>query len=263
MKQELRLFFTALQFYTRLPVPAWVGYNPDDMNKATRYLPLIGWIVGLSSGIFLLLGSYLTDISTGIILSMISSILLTGSFHEDGFADACDGFGGGWTKEKILEIMKDSRLGTYAVVGLILLLGLKFSLIKAIIPYIQNQPFLVLLTLISAHALSRFMAVTMIFTHTYVRFTEDSKSKPVAEVGSKNTLFIAAIFALIPLLLLCFLLNQPVFVLVIPLLYLIKILLARYFTKWIGGYTGDCLGATQQVCEIGFYFITAILWKFI
>lgn len=263
MKQELRLFFTALQFYTRLPAPAWVGYNPDHMNKATRYLPLIGWIIGAFSGISLILGAYLTDLSTGIILSMISSILLTGAFHEDGFADACDGFGGGWTKEKILEIMKDSRVGTYAVVGLILLLGLKFSLMKALIPFKQNQPFLVFLTLISAHALSRFMAVTMIFTHHYVRFTDDSKSKPVAEIGSKNTLFIAAIFALIPLLTLSFLLNQPLLLLVVPLLYLIKIMLARYFTKWIGGYTGDCLGATQQVCEIGFYFFTAVLWKFI
>ncbi len=209
MKQELRLFFTALQFYTRLPAPAWVGYNPDDMNKATRYLPLIGWIVGLISGLILLLGVYLINLSIGIILSMISSILLTGAFHEDGFADACDGFGGGWTKEKILEIMKDSRVGTYAVVGLILLLGLKFSLLNASIPFIQNQPALVFLTLISAHGLSRFMAVTVIFTHHYVRFTNDSKSKPVAEVGSKNTLFIAGVFALIPLFCLCFLLNQP------------------------------------------------------
>ena len=263
MKQELRLFFTALQFYTRLPIPAWIGYSPEDMNKSTRYLPLIGWIVGFISCVFLLLGSFLIDLSTGIILSMISSILLTGAFHEDGFADACDGFGGGWTKEKILEIMKDSRVGTYAVVGLILLLGLKFSLLKALIPFIQNQPVLVLLTLISAHALSRLMAATMIFTNDYVRFTNDSKSKPVAEVGSKNTLLIAAIFAFIPLLTLCFLLNQPVLLLVVPFLYLIKIMLARYFTKWIGGYTGDCLGTTQQVCEIGFYIFTAILWKFI
>jgi len=263
MKQELRLFFMALQFYTRLPIPAWVGYTPDDMNKATRYLPLIGWIVGFISGIFLLLGIYLIDLPAGVILSMISSIVLTGAFHEDGFADTCDGFGGGWTKERILEIMKDSRVGTYAVVGLILLLGLKFSLLNTLARFIQDQSFLVLLTLISAHALSRFMAVTMIFTHSYVRFTNDSKSKPVAEVGSKNTLSIAAILTLIPLFVLCFLLNQPILFCVVPFLYLIKIMLARYFTKWINGYTGDCLGATQQICEIGFYIFTAVLWKFI
>lgn len=263
MKQELRLFFTALQFYTRLPAPAWVGYNPEDMNKATRYLPLIGCIAGLISGSFLLLGNYLIDLPTGIMLSMISSILLTGAFHEDGFADACDGFGGGWTKEKILEIMKDSRVGTYAVVGLTLLLGLKFTLLHNLTKQAQNQPVVIILILISAHALSRFMAVTLIFTHSYVRFTDDSKSKPVAEAGSRVTLCIGALLALIPLLLLCFLINQPALLLILPFLYLIKIMLARYFTKWIGGYTGDCLGATQQVCEIGFYIFTAVLWKFI
>ena len=263
MKQELRLFFTALQFYTRLHAPAWVGYNPDDMNKATRYLPLIGWIVGIIAGIFLLLSAYFIDISTGIILSMIASILLTGAFHEDGFADSCDGFGGGWTKEKILEIMKDSRVGTYAVVGLILLFGLKFSLLHALMNYIQNQPFVLVLTLISAHTLSRFMAVTMIFTHPYVRFTNDSKSKPVAETGSRITLVIAAVLALIPLLALSFFVGEPGLLMVFPVLYLIKIMLGRYFTRWIGGYTGDCLGTIQQVCEIGFYMFTAILWKFI
>jgi adenosylcobinamide-GDP ribazoletransferase len=263
MKQELRLFFTALQFYTRLPAPAWVEYNPDDMNKATRYLPLIGWIAGSISSVFLLLGMYCISISTGVILSMISTILLTGAFHEDGFADACDGFGGGWTKEKILEIMKDSRVGTYAVVGLILLLGLKFSLLNVMTEIIQNQLLALVLILINAHTLSRFMAVTMIFSHQYVRLTNDSKAKPVAEVGSKNTLWIAAVFAFIPLSSLIFLLNQPWLLLSLPLLYVIKMLLARYFTKWIGGYTGDCLGATQQVCEIGFYLFTAILWKFI
>jgi adenosylcobinamide-GDP ribazoletransferase len=263
MKQELRLFFTALQFYTRLPVPAWVGYNPDHMNKATRYLPLVGWLVGLVSGGFLLLGAYCINIPTGVMLSMIASILLTGCFHEDGFADACDGFGGGWTKEKINEIMKDSRVGTYAVVGLILLLGLKFSLLANLTEIIQNQPLAILLVLISAHALSRFMAVSMIFTHRYVRFTDDSKAKPVAEVGSKNTLVMAAIFALIPFIGLLCLLHQPWLLLSLPLLYLIKMLLGNYFTKWIGGYTGDCLGTTQQVCEVGFYLFTAIVWKFI
>jgi len=263
MKQELRLFFTALQFYTRLPVPSWVGYNPDDMNKATRYLPFIGWLVGLAAGIFWWLGFYFIDNATGVILSMIASILLTGAFHEDGFADACDGFGGGWTKEKILEIMKDSRVGTYAVVGLILLLGLKFSLLNTISKNSTAQPLVFILTLISAHALSRFMAVTMIFTHQYVRFTNDSKSKPVAEAGSKSTLFIAGIFALVPTLGMAYLLQQPLLLIAFPVLYLIKILLANYFTKWIGGYTGDCLGTIQQICEIGFYLFTAVLWKFI
>jgi len=263
IKKELRIFFTALMFYTRIPCPKWVDHSASYLNQSTRYFPLIGWIVGLLCvAVYYGAGClFPTDIS--VIISMITGIFVTGAFHEDGFADACDGFGGGWTKEKILEIMKDSRVGTYAVVGLILLLGLKFCLLKALVPFIQNLPVLVFLTLTSAHALSRFMAVTMIFTHNYVRFTNDSKSKPVAEVGSKSTLLIATLLALLPLFALSFFLNQLILLLIVPFLYLIKIILARYFTKWIGGYTGDCLGATQQVCEIGFYIFTAVLWKFI
>src|SRR5215213_7826698 len=113
MKHELRLLFTALQFYTRLPVPRWVGYSETALNQATRYFPLIGWLVGLLAGATWLIGTYLVDAPTGLLLSMMASVLLTGAFHEDGFADVCDGFGGGWTKEKILLIMKDSRLGAY------------------------------------------------------------------------------------------------------------------------------------------------------
>lgn len=263
MKHELRLFFTALQFYTRLPVPQWVGYSETALNQATRYFPLIGWLVGLLAGAMWLIGTYLVDAPTGLLLSMIASVLLTGSFHEDGFADVCDGFGGGWTKEKILEIMKDSRIGTYGMVGLLLLLGLKFCLLINVAPYLLNQPLVLFLFLISGHSLSRFMAATFIFTHAYARDSGDSKAKPVAQAGNITTLLIAGFIAIIPLLGLAFVLKTPILSVVVLPMYGLKVYLGWYFTKWIGGYTGDCLGATQQVCEVGFYLFVAILWKFI
>lgn len=261
MKHELRLFLTAIQFYTRLPVPGWVGYSDAALNQATRYLPLVGWIVGLIAAGSWLIGGYLIDAYTGLILSMIASVLTTGAFHEDGFADVCDGFGGGWTKTRILEIMKDSRIGTYGVVGLILLLGLKFTLLLHLAPSFQNRPVQLVVFLTTAHALSRFMAATFLFTHPYVRDT-DSKAKPVAQAGSVRTLVTAGLIALLPLLMLAWLTDRPVLLLIPLPLYGIKGYLGRYFTKWIGGYTGDCLGATQQVCEIGIYILTVLLWKF-
>ena len=262
MKYEIRLFFTALQFYTRLPVPEWVGYSETALNQATRYLPLIGWLVGLLAGIVWLLGTYLVDAPTGLVLSMIASVLITGAFHEDGFADMCDGFGGGWTREKILEIMKDSRVGTYGMVGLLLLLGLKFCLLWHM-GHLLQQPFTLLLFLISAHSLSRFMAASFIFTHPYARVSADSKSKPVAQAGSATTLGIAGLLAFIPLVSLALVVGNLLLVLIALPIYGLKMYLGRYFTKWIGGYTGDCLGATQQICEVGFYLFVAILWKFI
>ncbi len=260
MKHELRLFFVALQFYTRLPVPAWVGYSESSLNQATRYLPLIGWLVGAVTGLVWLAGTYLINADTGLLLGMTASVLLTGAFHEDGFADVCDGFGGGWTKERILTIMKDSRVGTYGVVGLILLLGLKFSLLRHVGVLLSGQPLLLLAYLMSAHALSRFMAVTVIRTHTYVRETDDSKAKPVAQTIGWGVLLVAGSWAGLPLLATGWLTRQPSLLVLVPLLYGVKMLLTRYFTRWIGGYTGDCLGATQQVCEVSFYLLSAVLW---
>ena len=122
MKQELRIFFTAIMFYTRIPCPIWVDHSQEYLNKATRYFPLIGWIVGAVNVLIIYVCSFIFPTSICVIMALVASVLITGAFHEDGYADLCDGFGGGWTKPQILEIMKDSRVGTYAVVGLILLI---------------------------------------------------------------------------------------------------------------------------------------------
>ena len=127
MKKELHIFFTALLFYTRIPCPKNIDHNPDYLNKASRYFPLVGWIVGGISFSVYYLSSFLFPSQIAIVLSIIAGILVTGAFHEDGFADVCDGFGGGWTKEKILLIMKDSSIGAYGAIGLVLLFLLKFQ----------------------------------------------------------------------------------------------------------------------------------------
>ncbi|SDF74820.1 cobalamin-5'-phosphate synthase [Dyadobacter soli] len=258
IRHQFDLFFTALQFYTRLPAPKWVVYKPENLSLATSYLPFVGWIVGLVAGSTYLTADYLTNPSIAVLCSMIISILLTGAFHEDGFADVCDGFGGGWTKEKILEIMKDSRVGTYASVGLILILALKFSLLQAI----AGWEYSMVAVLVAGHSLSRLMPVFVIYMLPYSRDT-DSKAKPVAEKPPFWVLVMAIIFGVLPLFGLAMILEQPVALASILILGLIALLLARYFKKWIGGYTGDCLGAIQQVCEVAFYFFIVVLWKFI
>lgn len=261
MKEQVRIFFTALMFYTRLPCPSWVDHSSEYVNKSIRYFSLIGWLVGAIAGGSFLLGSWLISPMFGIILSFAISALTTGAFHEDGFADVCDGFGGGWTKEKILMIMKDSRIGAYGVVGLVLIYLMKVSLLLEIVT-LGNEFWLVLM-FISAHAISRFMASTIVFTHKYVRDTDDSKAGLIAQQTSKTNLVLSAIFGLPPILFLSYLSRNYLILAIIPLLYLIKMWLARYFTKWIGGYTGDCLGATQQVIEVAFYLLLILAWKFI
>ncbi|MDX2302782.1 MAG: adenosylcobinamide-GDP ribazoletransferase [Microscillaceae bacterium] len=262
MREEIRIFFTALMFYTRIPCPVWVDHSPEYINKATRYFPLIGWIVGGASALVFLGAAFLWNTPIGLVIAMGASVWITGAFHEDGFADVCDGFGGGWTKERILEIMKDSRLGAYGTVGLFFIFILKFFLLLQILTDFSQQPFLILIIFISAHSLSRFVAATFIFSHPYARDDAQSKIKPVAVKPAILNLWIAAFGAAVPLLALAWWMQSVwVLGLLFPV-YGIKMYLAAYFTKKIGGYTGDCLGATQQMCEVVFYMNLMLLCKF-
>lgn len=263
MKKELHIFFTCLMFYTRIPCPKNIDHNPDYLNKATRYFPLIGWIVGSISFLAFYLFSLFLSTETAVILAIIASILTTGAFHEDGFADVCDGFGGGWTKEKILMIMKDSAIGAYGAIGLVVLFSLKFKLLSESITLFNNENsyLLIFLLFISAHALSRLAAISIIFTHEYSRDDASSKSKPIAKKHTWKEISGSFFFGLIPLFVFSY--FQYKFLLAIIPVFIMRYFLARYFQKWIDGYTGDCLGATQQVCEVVYYLSILLIWKFI
>lgn len=249
----MELFFTALMYYTRIPCPKWVTHDAAYLNKATRYLPLMGWIVGGICALTFHAAEFLFNIPIALLLSMIAGILTTGAFHEDGFADVCDAFGGGWTKQKILDIMKDSRVGAYGVIGMILILLLKYTSLLSMNAYD------LWIVLIAAHSFSRLCAVLVIATSQYVRENDDAKAKPLAKSITSNEIIPAVFFGLAPFVL--FLRIDIILVLILPLLG--TFFLRRYFHKWIGGYTGDCLGATQQVAELLFYLNVLLLWKFI
>lgn len=260
LRAHLRLLLLAVQFYTRLPVPAWVGYSDELLNKATVYFPLVGWLVGgVSAGVFAGASFLFRNAEVALLLSMVASILLTGAFHEDGFADVCDGFGGGWTPDKILAIMKDSRLGTYGATGLGLMLTGKFLALRGL-PLAAVVPALLL-----AHPLSRATALTCIFSHRYARANEDSKAKPVAKKMSATELATGLLLGTLPLLGYAAWQRSSALLLVLLPLAAVKTSLARYFQRWIGGYTGDCLGAIQQAAEVSIYLflLTCFAWKFI
>ncbi|MBQ4821749.1 adenosylcobinamide-GDP ribazoletransferase [Aquimarina sp. MMG016] len=253
MKKEIHIFFTALMFFTRIPCPKWVNHDPEYLRLSSKYFPLVGIIVGGIGAVVFYGASFLFSIEISVLLSIFTTIYATGAFHEDGFADVCDGFGGGWTKEKILLIMKDSRLGTYGTVGILLILAIKFTAL------IKIPPFYIPLVLISGHSLSRFIATTLIYTHPYVRDTEDSKAKPAAKSMNTQMLVISGLFGIIPLFLFQ---NLWIFLTIIPM-YLSKMFLAAKFKRWIGGQTGDCAGAVQQLSEVVFYLTIIAIWKYI
>jgi adenosylcobinamide-GDP ribazoletransferase len=258
MKKEWQLFLTAVMFYTRIPVPSSIDHAADKLNQATRYLPFIGWITGAVMIALLYALSFVAPLTICILLSLVMGIWLTGAFHEDGFADMCDGFGGGWTKEKILDIMKDSRVGTYGMLGLMLLMLTKFFSLQAL-PLEK-----IILAIAVAHPLSRLTAVTIIYTHNYVRENEDSKAKPLAKGITTPSLIVAAFWGLIPFIAVVMYLQHYSLLIILPALLLVRWYMVRLMQKWIGGYTGDCLGAMQQVAETIIYLCFCIVeWKYI
>lgn len=274
LKEEWRLFLTALMFFTRLPCPSWIGYSDEQMRAATRYLPLMGWVVGgfaaLMLGLALMVGLPLT---VAVMAALVAGILVTGALHEDGFADICDGFGGGMDKAAVLRIMKDSRVGAYAALGLVLLVLLRYLVLLElargrlsgleVVPAGGASPSLLVgwlsfgLLLMAGHSVSRFMIVLFIANDDYVRFDEaGGKAKPVASGGlSRREILQAAVGALLPVLA-CRDMAVVGGVLAAVVAWL---LFARYCRRRIGGYTGDCLGATQQLTELAFYLAVLAL----
>jgi adenosylcobinamide-GDP ribazoletransferase len=266
MKKEFRIFFTTLMFLTRIRVPGLVGHNPHsaaDLQAAPKYFPFVGWIVATGSALIFLVFARYAGTDAGILASMIGGLLLTGAFHEDGFADVCDGFGGGWTKENILLIMKDSRIGVFGTIGLIAVLGSKFVLLRELVGGADlargnehdGGVGYFILCLVAAHGLSRLMPVFVIRWWTYAGDPRLSKGGPMVGGGSASgvrlssgELAIAMAGGLIP-----FLFLPWSFLLVVPAVVFVTYRMIRYFAKWIGGYTGDCLGAIQQVSEIVVY----------
>ena len=243
-------------FFTRIPVPKNIDHSQDMLQKAVRYFSWVGLVVGgIGAAVFVIL-SHVFSPALSLAFSMLATILTTGAFHEDGFADCCDAFGGGWTKEKILTIMKDSRLGTYGVVGLIGILGCKFLLLLELLGY--QSALQAALYMIAAHSTSRLLAVSVMQQYAYVQDIDTSKSKPLADrkLTAAET-FIAIIGTIIPFFVLPF-----VFLLALLPAIIIRWYAGRYYKKWIGGYTGDCLGATQQVCELGFYSGVILIIKY-
>ncbi|PKO83542.1 MAG: adenosylcobinamide-GDP ribazoletransferase [Betaproteobacteria bacterium HGW-Betaproteobacteria-11] len=247
MRRELVYFFAALRFFTRLPVPAWVGHDQAQLNHAARYFPLVGILVGALAAGVTEAAALVLPISLAVLLGMAASVWVTGAFHEDGFADVCDGFGGGWEKAQVLAIMKDSRVGSYAVIGVLLLLLAKWNALVEIDA--TFEPPLLALALVAAHAISRLASTTLIFVLDYVRDDASSRAKPLAVRLAPHELAIAAVCGLAP----CLLLPAGEVLVALLAVILVTLLLARYFVKRIGGYTGDCLGATQQLTELAFY----------
>lgn len=254
IKHEWILLLVAIQFLTRLPVPPFKNYNPQWLHQSSRHFPAVGLLVGLlCAGVFWL-GSILFTPLVAAVLSTVFGIKLTGAFHEDGLADSCDGLGGGLTRERTLTIMKDSRLGTYGVLGLVSALLLKISLLAA-------MPLSVaIVALIIGHTASRLLCISLLALLPYGGEIEHAKAKPMAQqltplqgLFSSGWLLVAGVLVMVvfPNGIQQISIGQWLLALILTLVateYMRRLLRRR-----LDGYTGDGLGATQQLSEVAIY----------
>jgi adenosylcobinamide-GDP ribazoletransferase len=257
MKRQALLLVVAIQFLTRLPMPNLEGFQTSWLSESARYFPLVGALVGaIGVGVWWL-SSMVFPPAVAIGLMMIASLLLTGAFHEDGFADVCDGFGGGRNRDAVLAIMKDSRVGAYGAIGVAMILGLKWSVLASL-PY-ATFPLIV----VAAHIASRWCAIGIIWRLQYIRPDAEAKSKPLANSLDGRNWALSGLLGAIVLLPGFLLIDPPVrsqlavvLLAALALSLIGTIFTGAYFRNRIGGYTGDCLGAAQQLAELSFLLTT-------
>lgn len=278
LSQSLRHYLLAVQFFTRIPVTgqlaAWVGFSPAMLRASAAHFPGVGWLVGgLVTAFTALLLAGLPEGGYSPLVAAVwgtaLGVLLTGAFHEDGLADVFDGLGGSPDRDRALIIMKDSRVGAFGAIAMMLVLLAKVSLL-ALLGSVSS---LVLCTaLFLAHVVSRTWPLLLIRLMPHVGDAAGSKSKPLADQISGASLITAFIWCFMALALVAYAQVAIYFVALdadlISLLWSLGIALAasgiafllmwRWFWQRLGGFTGDCLGATQQVCELAFYLGLAL-----
>jgi adenosylcobinamide-GDP ribazoletransferase len=244
-RRELIRLFAAIQFFTCLPVPGWVDHSEKHLRGAIHYLPVIGLLVGCTGAATLLLGSLLWPPLVAVVASTVATVLLTGALHEDGLADAMDGFGGGRTRDQALAIMKDPRTGVFGALALVLAVLLKVSCLQAVVPARAA------LLLVCGHALSRFGVVVLMAWLPYARATGPSRARPFAQDVSSVSIAVAGLVGIAPLALL----GAPTLG-GAGAAGLAGGIWGLYLRRRLGGYTGDSMGAGQQLMELGFYLGT-------
>lgn len=258
--QFIRHYLLAVQFFTRIPVTGklaeWVGFSPAMLRASAAHFPGVGWLVGATSaavlwGLVWALPEAPAASWVAAVLCTVFGIMLTGAFHEDGLADTADGLGGSLDRERALDIMKDSRVGTYGALALVLIVLLKVGLLAMLLQLATLPEAAV--AVFGAHVVSRFTPLFIIRSLPHVGDTQQSKSKPLADQIGNGSLLAATVWAGLAFGLLYMLApGMPwwagVLGAVVALGYVLNLLKRR-----LAGFTGDGLGATQQLCEVAFY----------
>ena len=279
ISQFVREYLLAVQFFTRIPIVGrladWVGYSPELLRASAGHFPGVGILVGVMAAlVYGLIQALLPDTPftplVAAVLSTAATVLLTGGFHEDGLADVADGLGGSQDRERALEIMKDSRVGAFGAMALMLALLGKTALL-AMLGSVDVSPaelgddasasfssWYIGAALLTGHVVSRGLPLLLIWLLPHVGNTASSKSKPLADQISQGSLLVAFIWSFVVLALAGLALDAISLIVACSFSLLALLWMGALFKRRLQGFTGDCLGAAQQVCEIAFYLGLAV-----
>jgi adenosylcobinamide-GDP ribazoletransferase len=243
-------FLAAVQFLTRIPMP-YLAYEPDSLSRSVKFFPVVGLLIGsVAALLHLLITPHLSRLVTSVLV-IVFLVAITGCLHEDGLADTADGFGGGSNREQILVILKDSRIGSYGGVALALSL-LARVLLLASLPLTQIPQYL-----IAAHVLCRWTTLPLSYYLASARSLQDQagagQGARIAKLTTRGTLIVGSIFSLA----ICMFALRTHAAAAIATTILVTLLSGLYYQRRIGGVTGDCFGATNQLAEIAIYLTGA------
>ena len=262
----VRHFLLAVQFFSRIPVTgrlaAWVGWSPAMQLASAGHLPGVGWLVGLIAAAVILAGNALLATHpmlpwVAAILSTVATVAVTGGFHEDGMADVADGLGGYLPADQALDVMKDSRLGAYGVMALCLGLMAKVVFVALLVHIDVAATALLVCTI---HVLSRAAPLWLMRMLPHVSKPESSKTLHIAGSPLRWGGVLTGMLWCVPAGVAVYLyLDWPT---VLALLFTgatVTGYMGWRFAQRLGGMTGDCLGATQQVCELSMLLVSGLL----
>lgn len=258
--------FAALMFFTRLPWWKLRHVPADSFKRIVGYWPIAGWVTGgVMAAIYGIALFFHLPVVLAILLVFTGRLLLTGALHEDGLADFFDGFGGGRSREQVLTIMKDSHIGTYGVLALVVYVALWVTSTVSLAQRSANLP---IVLLFFADVWSKWSASQIVNLLPYARNEEDCKIKKVYDRMSARTFTVGLLFALVPMLgCVLFLKETPYMALWICVTASVPnsvmVWLVQYMRRRIGGYTGDCCGATFLLCELSYFITLNTIWIFI
>lgn len=238
--------WAALIFFTRLPF--WRLHQPDKEAYKTvvEHWPLVGWLTGCSMAAVLYFGTYVFPYDVTIVLAILTRLLMTGALHEDGLADFIDGFGGGGSnRQRVLDIMKDSHIGTYGVLSLILYFLLLFYILHSLSPF--DAALLVAVT----DPYAKMLTAQLIQMMPYARNEETAKNLTVYRKFDIKAGISLAVQGLMPMALYLYYMNARldwqllVFIPAVAMYFLYLLIWRR-----LHGYTGDCCGAVFLLVEL-------------